>query len=287
MERKLWGALYEAVMAATYPDPATGVRHTDRWVVLTYLWACLHDRPVRWACDPAHWPADRRPAALPSQPTMSRRLRAAPVRRLLNALLARFRGDPRADWVKYLDGKALPVGGCSKDPDARTGYGAGGYFDGYKLHAVWGRAPVPLAWEVRPANQAEPTTARLLVNRLGGAGYLVGDSSFDSNPLHAQAARRHHQVVAPPKKPQGAGRGHHPQSPHRLRALELLRHPFGEALYRSRSYVERCFGHLTSFGGGLGPLPSWVRRLHRVRLWVAAKLLINAARASLRQPLAA
>ena len=133
---------------------------------------------------------------------------------------------------------------------------------------IW--AAVPLAWEVRPANHAEPTTARLLLNRLGGAGYLVGDSSYDSNPLHEQAARRRHQVVAPPKKRQGAGQGHHPQSRHRLRALELLRHPFGEALYKSRAYVERCFGHLTSFGGGLGPLPSWVRRLHRVRLWVAA-----------------
>src|SRR5262249_15122120 len=151
----------------------------------------------------------------------------------------------------------------------------------------WGTAPVPLAWEVRPANRAEPTTDRVLVNRLAGAGYLVGDSAFDSNPLHAQAARRRHQLVAPPKKAAGAGRGHHRQSPHRLRALELLAHPFGRGLYRSRAFVERCFGHLTSFGGGLGPLPSWVRRPHRVKRWVQAKLLINAARATLRQPLAA
>jgi hypothetical protein len=34
-----------------------------------------------------------------------------------------------------------------------------------------------------------------------------------------------------------------------------------------------------SFGGGLtSALPAFVRRLHRVRLWVHAKLLINAAR---------
>jgi hypothetical protein len=33
-----------------------------------------------------------------------------------------------------------------------------------------------------------------------------------------------------------------------------------------------------SFAGGLGPLPAWVRRLRRVRLWAWAKLLINGAR---------
>jgi hypothetical protein len=69
--------------------------------------------------------------------------------------------------------------------------------------------------------------------------------------------------------------------------LERWRHPFGEARYRSRSFVEHCFGHLTSFGGGLGPLPSGVQRAHRVKRWVQAKLLINAVRALSRQGLAA
>jgi hypothetical protein len=287
MERNLWTQLYEAVMAVHYPDPATGVSHSDRWVVLTFLWAVLHDRPRCWATDSKNWPDDLRPHRLPSESTLSRRLRSVAVGRLLNTLLAHYRGDSRHDWVKYLDGKPLPVGDFSKDPDARWGRGPDSYFKGYRLHAVWGSAAVPLAWEVRPANAAEPTTARLLVHRLGGQGYLVGDSAFDSNPLHEEAARRGHQVVAPPKKARGAGRGHHRQSPHRLRALALLSGPFGQALYRSRSYVERCFGNLTSFGGGLGPLPSWVRRLHRVKRWVQAKLLINAARALSRQGLAA
>ena len=35
---------------------------------------------------------------------------------------------------------------------------------------------------------------------------------------------------------------------------------------------------LTSFGGGLSPLPSWVRHLVRVWLWVSAKLVINGLR---------
>src|SRR5262245_12204743 len=139
MERKLYWRLYHAVWSVRHPCPPPGVSHADQWIVLVFLWACLHDRPTDWACQPRHWPHDLGPVRLPSQPTMSRRLRWRSVNALLNALLGHFRGDPRADWVKYLDGKPLPVGGMSKDPDARDGYGAGGYFHGYKLHAVVGR----------------------------------------------------------------------------------------------------------------------------------------------------
>jgi hypothetical protein len=52
---------------------------------------------------------------------------------------------------------------------------------------------------------------------------------------------------------------------------------------RQRLAVERAFGNCTSFGGGLAP---WVRRLHRVRLWVQAKLLIDALRIAQKTPVA-
>jgi hypothetical protein len=285
MERKLWDRLYTAVMTTRHPAPPKGVSHSDRWVVLVHLWAAVHERPTAWACRREHWPAGAAPARLPSRSAMSRRLRTAAVGRLLNALLARYRGDPRAGWVRYVDSKPLPVGNYSKDPDARTGYGAGGYFRGYKLHAVWGAAPVPLAWEVRPAHQGDPVAARLLVPRLGGQGYLVGDAAYDSNPLYDAAGARGHQLGAPPQKP-GRGLGHRPHSPFRLRARDLLAGPFGRALYRSRPDAERRFGNLCAFAGGLAPLPAWVRRLRRVKRWVQAKLLINAARILRGQPLA-
>ena len=41
--------------------------------------------------------------------------------------------------------------------------------------------------------------------------------------------------------------------------------------------VERFFACLGNTGFGLGPLPNWVRRLHRVTLWVAAKMLLYIA----------
>src|SRR3954471_5932746 len=171
MERNLWLQLYEAVMATAHPGAAWKVRYPDRWVVLPFLWAAVHDRPTTWATVAGHWPDDLRPCGLPAQSTMSRRLRTASVNALRNAVLARYRGDVRHDWVKYLDGKPLPVGDFSKDPGAAWGRGPDGFYKGYKLHPAWGGAPVPLAWEVRPANAGEPTAARLPVNRLGGAGY--------------------------------------------------------------------------------------------------------------------
>jgi hypothetical protein len=56
--------------------------------------------------------------------------------------------------------------------------------------------------------------------------------------------------------------------------------------HAERTEIERRFGNWTSFGSDLAPQPSWVRRQHRVRLWVQAKLLINADRIRHRFPLA-
>ena len=52
---------------------------------------------------------------------------------------------------------------------------------------------------------------------------------------------------------------------------------FGHELFRQRRQIEIRFGNLCSFGGGLTCLPPWVRTLPRVRLYVAAKILIRAA----------
>jgi hypothetical protein len=59
----------------------------------------------------------------------------------------------------------------------------------------------------------------------------------------------------------------------------LLENPapqFGEALVGQRSAIERQFGNLTNWGGGLTCLPSWVRTHRRVHRWVQAKLVLTA-----------
>jgi hypothetical protein len=151
----------------------------------------------------------------------------------------------------------------------------GGTQKGYKLHAVWGWGPLPIAWALVPLNVSERRVALELVKRLPGSGYLLGDRQYDCEALYEAAAAAGYQLVAPRQRT-GKALGHRRQSPHRLRSIALLTAPFGQALYRRRLRIEHCFAKLTTFVGGLGPLPFWVRRLHRVRLWVQSKLLLNA-----------
>lgn len=321
MERELWLRL-RGLVDEVYKDSMRrpGVQFSDRLILLVYAWAVAHDRPTCWACTPAHWPAGLRPFRLPSQPTMSRRLRAPGLRRLLEAVTSRLRGDeptrggdeptgggdggPRPDasdrrWglVKAIDGKPLPVGGFSKDPDAACGYGAGRFYKGYKLYALWGLGPLPMAWEVLPADVAEPIEAERLLPRLRGYGYLDADAAYDDSGLYDLAMEHGHQLLAPRKRP-GTGLGHCYQSEWRLRAiglleakpgeepapptglsaLRLLEAPIGRRIYARRAAIERRFGNLTSPGGGLSPLPPWVRRLPRVKLWVEMKIILNGLR---------
>ena len=112
------------------------------------------------------------------------------------------------------------------------------------------------------------------------AGYA--DAEYDANPLYDAAQAEGFQLVAKKRKGKGLGHGRH--SPARLRSIELLGTAFGATLYRQRRAIEASFGTLVTFGGGLASLPAWVRRFHRVRHWVQAKLLIAGTRSLLKQP---
>ena len=273
MERELWMQLYRVIIQLD--NIWTNGWYRAGEIVAVFLWAVIHDRPTSWACEARNWPDDLvRP--MPPQCTMSRRLRSRGVHALLAKIEAALGGDPRQWWIQRMDSKPLPVGPHSKDIDAKYGRAAAGFARGYKLHVIWGGGSLPSAWRIEPMNTGDSTAARRLVAELSGSGYLVGDSQYDSNPLH-KAAGPGHQVVAPQQRP-GKSLGHRRHEPSRLRALELLTHPFGKALLVYRNEIERLFGTLTNFAAGLSPLPNWVRRPHRVRQWVQAKLLINAIR---------
>jgi hypothetical protein len=179
-----------------------------------------------------------------------------------------------------IDARALATSRFTKDPDARWGYGTGGFQIGYKVHAVWGRGPVPLAWGVEPLNRAEPAVARTLIPRLPvppRPRYLLGDAAYDADYLYALADGRGYRFVAPPKRP-GKGLGHRRYHPARVRAQHLLRTRRGEKLYRQRTGIERQFGNWSVRPEGLSELPKHVRRLHRVRLHVHAKIILNGVR---------
>jgi hypothetical protein len=277
MERELWTLLYEMAWRLD--------KHWGHWkyatadIVVVYLWCVLHDRPMAWGIDQVNWPDDLCPASLPTQSTLSRRMRRPDTLRLLVEIEQTWvaLAGVRQLLIRMIDGKPLGVSGVSKDADARYGRGAGGMQKGYKFYAVWATGPLPLAWALAPMSYSERTMARRLIPTLPGSGYLLGDSEYDSNELYELAAAADHQLLAR-KRQKHCGLGHRRQSPHRLRSIELLKHTFGKTLYRFRRQIERDFGNLVSFGGGLASLPAWVRRFPRVRNWVHAKLLINAAR---------
>jgi hypothetical protein len=287
MEHELWPILYRTVRAVAADFSQKYVQIPGWVVLLTFLWAALHDRPVSWACDKDNWKSTRlRLPRVPSPATISRRADRIGLGLLWRAVQERLRADnPPAAWLSFIDGKPLPVGGCTKDRDARYGRGAGTMDKGYKLHTVWSNGVLPEAWEVTPLNTAETVVARRLIPQLQGTGYLLADGDYDVNVLFDLARQRGYQLVTPaPKAPPGRRR----QSPQRLRSIDLVRDDFGRALYGKRIGIEEAFGNISAFGGGLGPLPAWVRGMPRVRTWVWTKLLINAARIikrkHLRQP---
>lgn len=284
MERDQWLEVSQAInyVARTWKE-SKHYRHPTALIVRVYLWAATHEHSINWASSKANWPHPYGPAERPDQSTMSRRSRQPDTWEFMKAVGKKLSGASQGlIQLRCIDGKPLVVAAHSKDRDATFGRGAGQRSRGYKLHAIWAEGAMPEAWCVAPLNIVEKHMARRMLKRLEGVGYLLGDGHFDASNLHDLAIEARHQLVAPRQHP-GSGLGHHYQSPHRVRALERLETPFqmnrfGTQLFSKRRQIERAFGNLATFGGGLSNLPAWVRRPWRVRLWVHAKLLLNAAR---------
>jgi len=194
---------------------------------------------------------------------------------LLDAVYARLARSEEPTPFSYLDGRALPVGPYTKDPDAARGYRAGGWAWGYKLHAIVSEDGRFTQIRVEPLNVGETTVAREMMNRASLGAVLLADGNYDDGKLYDAVAQRRALLFTP--LPENVGGGHRPQSWARLLAAAAWEN--GEPwFYSKRREVERYFGQLSAFGGGLAPLPAWVRTLERVRRWVTAKITIYHAR---------
>lgn len=278
MERELWVRLYHLVMEVGTTLRLTDVTYQPHIIALVFLWAALHDRPVKWACNKTNWTTTSlRPATIPSESTLSRRLRRVDTALFMRSLVLRVRQEADPRLIAVIDAKPLPIGGAGKDPEARCGRGAGMWARGYKLYTVWGSRPVPETYRVYPMNVSEDKVAEEIIPELTHGGYLLGDGEYDAKAVFEVAGAAGYQLLAPRENP-NAGVGHVPQSPFRVRCIELMRSRFGREVFKLRGRIERGYGTLTSFGGGLSQLPAWVRHQDRVWLWVTAKLLINAER---------
>jgi hypothetical protein len=296
MERRLWLELYRIIIDLGKTHNYSGKRYSDACVALVLLKSVLHDRPRCWACDLENWGpkgCESPWVNLPSPTTMSRRLRTVGVQLLIEQAENFLREQLPTRPFKWIDAKPLPVGGASKDRDAKAGRAVKGKARGYKLHVIFDAAGAVDRWRMAPMSQNEKVAARDLLPTLAGSGtlYVAGDGAYDGNLVFDAAAAGGAQLVVnccgqkSEQKPKGVG--HRPQSPNRLRGLQLIDNPlvgcgvnesFGQGLLRARSGIERCLGLFGNFGGGLSPLPNWVRRPRRVTLWVGGKILIFLAR---------
>jgi hypothetical protein len=133
-------------------------------------------------------------------------------------------------------------------------------------------------------NKDERVMARRMLRTAAIQGYLLADSQYDSNPLHEVCtAQGELQLVAAPRGGYGLTKRRKRQSAGRRRCLELLDNPqphFGRTLLDERVAIERGFGNLTNWGGGLTHLPPWARTHRRVHRWVQMKLILNALKRS-------
>jgi len=293
MERELWRWIADAVRRMPPTRPRNAV-YTDPQIVAVYLWAALHDRPVSWACERANWPPQAWRRVLPDQSTMSRRMRHASVidlqRKLLHALQRKF-GE---SGILVVDGKPLELSEHTRDPDAATGRGAGRFAKGYKLHLVLdAQTNAVIDFRVHPLNVAETKTIASIMRDprtpIRRQSLVLGDRLYDSNELYGAVHERGCRLIAPRRRPNG-GLGSHRHHPARLSSIRLTEGPdaiWDDVLAPHRAAIERFLGTLTSFNAGLKGLPAWARRLHRVRPWIAAKLVINAARIRARGAVAA
>lgn len=283
METRTLSLVYRLVEEVARELPRGSRRIGDRWIVLTFLFAAIMNRPVSWACDRRNWPAWvlRWMPVVPSSTTMSRRLRRPSVRRMLFATLERAQDVLPRSLVLMLDGKPLTVGGNSGDRQARVGRACGLFARGYRVHLVLEITGRVVGLRVASMHVSEQAMAERITRDLpkDTYAYLLADAGYDSNKVHGFARVAGVQMIAPRRRPHtGLGKGKRAHDAGRLRSLALTEGPssFGRELLRERSGIERWLGSWST--SVLGPLPTHVRTQPRVERWILAKLILNALR---------
>lgn len=282
MSSREWKRVYQTirVVARAMPKPRWRPEYSDSLIVAMYLWGVMHDRPQGWACRRENYHSLFRPRRLPSASRFSRRIRGERCQWLLQEIYRRLADVENPSPVNYIDGRPFPVGGCSKDVEARPGRVRGGQARGYRLHALVSEDQRVLNWMVTAMNEAETTCAQELLATAAAVGeVLLGDGVFDASFLYDAAKARGSCLVAAIRadRLQSTPRAHR-NSPERLVAVEQWKHGVARYVYRDRIRVEATFGNQSSYGGGLGPLPAWVRTRARVTRWIGAKLILYHAR---------
>ncbi len=277
-----WRRLYRMIVRVDKALPPLNRRpdYSDVLIVAMYLWAVAHDRPQSWACDRRNYHRTWLPGCLPSQSRFSRRIRSPRCQALLQGVLLVSTPDEDEDTLCFLDGRPLVVGACSKDKQALAGRVYGGFARGYRLHACMTESGYFAASKVTSNNVSEKSVAPELIDRTVPRGLVLADGNYDSGVLYDCVARYGGQLLATMRT--GAGRGHRPQNENRLIAVRIW-NSHSEWIKSRRKAIDRFFGQHSSYGGGLAPLPAWVRTEARVTCWINAKIILYHNRLNLRR----
>jgi hypothetical protein len=275
-----WPVLYRIIQRAArrLPRPKRRFEYSDALIGAMFFWAVWHDRPQCWAAERTSYHGVFRPRRLPSNSEFNRRVRSARFAELLTAVFAALRPARAPGGTLVVDARPLPVGPCSKDRAAKAGRVYGGFARGYRLHALVDAAGFVQAFRLTAMNTGEPDMALELLGEAVPGETVLSDGVNDSMRLYDAAEARGVRFRARPPR-QNAGHGHRPQSAARLRGVAEW-HAHATEYQQRRGAIERVFGWQSSFGGGLSPLPAWVRTPTRTLRWVTAKLTLYHVRRS-------
>lgn len=282
MDAKIWQVMQSAIRSVTRsaPRPSRRPHYSDSLILRMYLWAVWHDRPMKWACSRDHNNSFYRPRALPSPSQFSRRLRTPRFRELLRALHERLAASNEPQRLAFLDGKPLPVSNASRDPDARVGWCTTGFAKGYRLHACVTNDRRIKSFCVTGMNDGEARIAREQLEIDPSVSIVMADANYDAGETYAKLSEAGHQLLTPLKRIATGRTAWDRMHPARriVARMQLRSESQHRANLEPRKRIENVFSVLTCFGGGLAPLPAWVRTIKRVQRWVAAKISIYHAR---------
>lgn len=278
-----WKLVCAAVRSADRAIKRRGRKmvYTDQQIVKMLFWSVRHDRPLCWACDRHNYSGAYRPRQLPSVSQFCRRVQSPRIVAMIEHVNRRLIRPSQPVEVVCVDGKALAVSDYSRDRDATNGWGTGHFQRGYKLHGCVRDDDQFVDFQVHPIHVSETKVAKdLLAQAVGPGVFALGDTQYDSSPLHTVCRSRGGQLLTPLR-----GRARSVDQVRRMdigrRQLIVLWDRQPEAmkhLLHERKRVERAFANLGNAGDGLKGLPHWVRGLEKVRRWVTVKIIFYHAR---------
>lgn len=297
LDREVWRIVCESIQRAARAIRTSGRKpvYSAQLIVAMYLWCVLHDHCLSWACNPKHYNALFRPRRLPSISQFTRRIKG----HVESSILQRVNDDLAGRGVPlplhYLDGKPLLVSNVSKDPDAGVGHICRAFGRGYKLHAYVNENRRIRLWCITPLNTHETVAAQALLSQAAppsdrGCSLTLADRGYDAAPLYKLHATNGHALLTPlrgvqcVKSEDRAPKTLQAMGPARREVLKLwAEHPhLARYVMKKRFNIENVFSVLV-VSLKLHALPSFVRRLSRVRRWVGGKIILYHARLEAQQ----